>query len=75
MPKQNEPEDKLASYVNHYMGECFDGYLVVGFHRQNQDGVVVGHAPNAKSAIAINTLLAEILSRGGVACGSRASEE
>ena len=60
-------EAKTFKLIDHHVSEFLDGYVVLGFSRQNEVPVIVVNSKNLKTCMALNALLASVISNGGVA--------
>lgn len=61
--------NKTCRIVARSLEEFLEGYVVVGYVAGSSEPVVLSKAMDPKTAHAINALLMEIMSRGGIPCG------
>lgn len=63
--------EKIAEVIDHHLGEMTDGYLVIAFNGDTGEPIVRGSIPDAKTALAVNSVMASIMAAGGAGavCG------
>ena len=57
--------NKCAQILEHQLGEMTDGYLLIAFS-QNGEPITRSDCRDAKTALAINNILTQIVATGGI---------
>lgn len=67
--------EKTANIIQHTLGETTEGHFVIAFHPSGE--VIIRQSiPDAKTCLAINSVLMAIVTRGGLMpCENSANEQ